>query len=143
MHRNKIDEKGADMGEKTGEGQSGGVNIHDGTVNTGGGDIVGRDKSVNQAVSREVDDALRPLVEAINVAPHEKRAEAMVRLDELKKEVAKGAKHDDTVVAKLVDQLVSLVPGAASAVASTFGTPILAAIAGPVTKFVVGKIRGE
>jgi integral membrane sensor domain MASE1 len=130
-------------GKRTGEGQSGGINIHGGTLNTGGGDIVGRDKFVNQASSRELEEALRPLTEAINVAPQEKRAEALVKLDELKKEAEKGEKRDDGVVAKLVDQLVGLVPSAARAVVSAFGTPILGAIAGPVTKFVLGKIRGD
>jgi hypothetical protein len=34
------------------------------------------------------------------------------------------------------------VPAAASAVVSAFATPILGAIAGPVTRFVLGKLRG-
>lgn len=123
--------------------QSGGVNIHGGTVNTSGGDIVGRDKIVNQAASREIEDALRPLAEAIRAAPPEKRAEALAKLEELKKEVTKGEERDDGVVAKLVEGLVGLVPSAASAVASAFGTPILVAIVGPVTKYVLDKIQGK
>ena len=129
------------MGRDTGEGQSGGVNIHGGTISTGGGDIIGRDKFVN--TSREIEEALRPLTDAVKDAPREKRAEALVKLGELKTEAAKGEKRDDSVVAKLVDQLVDLVPGAASAAVSAFGTPILGAIAGPVTEFVLGKIRSK
>jgi hypothetical protein len=51
------------MGEKTGEGQSGGVNIS-GTVGSVGGDIVGRDKIVGAPSAAALDAALRPLIEA-------------------------------------------------------------------------------
>jgi hypothetical protein len=123
--------------------QSGGVNIHGGTVDTGSGDIVGRDNIVSQDFFRELEAILRPLTEAISAAPQEKRAEAMAKLDELKKEMAKGSKHDDGVAAKLVDGLVGLVPTAASAVVGAFGTPILSGISGPVTKYVLEKIQSK
>jgi hypothetical protein len=45
--------------------------------------------------------------------------------------------------AKLVDGLVELVPSATSAVVSAFATPILGGIAGPVTGFVLDKLRGK
>jgi hypothetical protein len=64
------------MGEKTGEGQSGGVNLT-GAVGSVGGDIVGRDKIVGAAA---LDGALRPLIEAIGAAPTEKRADAEAKL---------------------------------------------------------------
>jgi hypothetical protein len=132
------------MAENSTGAQSGGVNIHGGTVTTGGGDIVGRDKVVNQGSSRQqLEAVLRPLSEAINSAPAEKRPEALAKLEELKQEASKGEKRDDSVIAKLVDALVGLVPSAASAVVSAFGTPILGAIAGPVTKLVLDKIKGE
>jgi hypothetical protein len=47
------------------------------------------------------------------------------------------------VIAKLVDGLVGLVPGATSAVVSAFTTPLLAGIAGPVTGFVLDKLRSK
>ena len=53
------------MGEKPGEGQSGGVNIS-GTVGTVGGDIVGRDKIVGAPSAAALDGALKPLIEAIS-----------------------------------------------------------------------------
>jgi hypothetical protein len=130
------------MAEDPANNQSGGVNIHGGTVNTGGGDITGRDKIVNQQISHELEEALRPLFEAIGAAPQEKRDEALAKLGELKKEVAKGEKSNDGVVAQLINGLVGLVPGAASAVVSAFGTPILAGIAGSLTKLVLGKLQG-
>ena len=130
------------MGEKTVQGQSGGVNIS-GKVNFVGGDIVGRDKLVGAPSAAALDDALRPLIEAVRAAPAEARPEAETKLTALQQEAAKGEKADDGVIAKLVDGLVGLVPGAASAAISAFATPILGGIAGPVTGFVLDKIRAN
>jgi integral membrane sensor domain MASE1 len=44
-------------------------------------------------------------------------------------------------MAKLVDGLVGLVPGAVSAVTSAFASPLLAAVVGPVTRFVLGRLK--
>jgi hypothetical protein len=131
------------MAEKPAGNRSGGVNIHGGTVNTGGGSIVGRDMITNQGSARELQEALRPIADVIGSASAEKRVEALAKLEEIKQEAAKGEQGDDSVLAKLVDGLVGLVPAAASAVVSAFGTPILGAVAGPVTKFVLDKMKGE
>jgi hypothetical protein len=130
------------VGEKTGEGRSGGVNIT-GTVGSVGGDIVGRDKIVGAPSAAALDGALRPLIEAISAAPAEKRVEAEAKLAALKQEAAKGKDTDDDAVADLVDGLIELVPGAASAVVSAFATPILGGIVGPATRFVLRKLRGK
>ena len=131
------------MREKTGEGQSGGINIG-GSVGYVGGSIVGRDQITGVPSAAALDDALRPLIEAVRDAPAEKRAEAEAKLAALKQEAAKGkSAADDKVMAKLVDGLVGLVPGAASAVVSAFATPLLGGIAGPVTDFVLDKLRGK
>jgi hypothetical protein len=122
--------------------QSGGVNIHGSTV-TVGGDISGRDKIINQGHSRELEEMLRRLTELISAAPPENRAGALARLADLKKEAAKGEKRDDGVLAKLVEGIVELVPSAASAVVSAFSTPILGAIASPMTKYVLDKISNK
>ena len=42
---------------------------------------------------------------------------------------------------KLVEGLIALAPSAVGAVVSIFATPILGAIAGPVTKFVLDKLK--
>ena len=44
-------------------------------------------------------------------------------------------------MAKFVESIVALVPGAVSAVVGAFGTPILGGIVGPVTKYVLDRIR--
>ena len=130
------------MGEKTGEGQSGGVNIS-GKVGSVGGDIVGRDKIIGAPSAAALDDALRPLIRGDQGRTRRERAEAEAKLAALKQEAAKGENADDGVIAKLVDGLVGLVPAAASAVVSAFATPILGGIAGPVTGFVLDKLRGK
>src|SRR4029077_6947118 len=109
----------------------------------GGGDVVGRDKIVGAPSAAALDGALQPLIEAVKNAPTERRVEAEAKLDALKAEAAKGDGAKDGVIADLVDGLVGLVPAAASAVVSAFATPILGSITGPVTEFVLGKLRAK
>jgi hypothetical protein len=123
-------------------GQSGGVNIG-GSVGSVSGDIVGRDKIANAWSQQSSDAVFRPLLDAIGAAPPEVKAEAERTLAALKQEAAKGKDANDGMVAKLVDGLLELVPGAASTVVSAFATPILGAIAGPITGFVLDKLRGK
>ena len=130
------------MSERTPQNQSGGVNIS-GHVGSVGGDIVGHDKIVGVPSAAAVDEALRPVPEAIKVAPPQVQSEAETKLDALKEETAKGKDANDDMIAKLVDGFVGLVPGAASAVISAFATPILGGIVGPVTSFVLGKLHDK
>jgi hypothetical protein len=130
------------MGEKADEGRSGGVSIS-GSVGSVGGDIVGRDKIVGATSAAQLDGALRALAEAIAAAPADKRVEAETKLAEFKEEAAKGKGANDSVMAKLLDGMVALVPSATSAIVSAFATPILGGIAGPVTGFVLDKLRGK
>ena len=145
----------------------GGVNVrgnNSGTINTGtqtnidtgggahigrdvygsGGDFVGRDKIIHgmsPAESKPLFDELLKVVEA--QAPPGQRAKAVQQVGELKAEVAKGKQANDGTVAKLIESLVGLVPGAESTVASTFVNPILGGIAGPVTKYVLDKLKPD
>ena len=90
-----------------------------------------------------LDDALRPVHDAIKAAPPQVQPEAEAKLAALKQEAAKGKDANDGVMAKLVDGLMALVPAAAGAVGSAFATPILGALVGPVTSFVIDKLRGK
>ena len=130
------------MSERNPQGQSGGVNIS-GSVGSVGGDIVGGNKTVGAASAALLDETLRPVVDAIREVPHQAQSEAEAKLVVLKQEAAKGKDANDGVIAKLIDGLVGLVPGAATAVVSAFATPILGGIAGPVTKYVLDKLRGQ
>ena len=112
-------------------------------VGSVGGEIVGRDKAMGAVSEAELDRILQPLRDSIGAAPARKRIEAEQKLDALQDEVAKGKAAADGVIAKLMDDLVALVPSAASAIATVFETPSVARIAGPATNIVLGKIRGE
>jgi hypothetical protein len=132
---------------ESGMGRHGGV-YNTGAINTGGGNVIGGDVSggiqtVSAPSPKELSDALNPLLEAIKGAPPEIRTDAEAKLNALKKEVSKGKTADDGVIAKLVDGFVGLVPTAVSAIVSAFTTPVLGSITGPVTKFVLDKLRGE
>ena len=138
-------------GEKEGEmndeanaaRQSAGVNISGGNV-TAGGDIVGHNKIVGAEISSvQMEQIFRPLTEAVRSSPPAVQQEAAQKVEELKKEAAKGKSATDGVMAKLVEGIVGLVPGAVSAVAGAFGTPLLAGIAGPATQYVLDKIQGK
>jgi hypothetical protein len=120
--------------------QSGGVSITGGHV-TVGRDIVGGD--VINYSHAQIDEIFRPLAEAVRAAPPEKQQEAAKKVEALKSEVAKGKSADDSVMGKLVDGIVGLVPGAVSAVVGAFATPVLGGIAGPVTKFMLDKLQGK
>ena len=131
---------------ETPAGQSGGVS-NTGTMNTGGGNVVGGDMNTTTTTyysPTEIHNTWQPVAEVIRTAPPERRTEAEAKLEDLKKETAKGKKADDSTIAKLVKGLVGLVPSAVSAVVGAFGTPILSGVAGPVTKFVLdGLGEGE
>jgi hypothetical protein len=123
--------------------QHGGVNISGSNISVGG-DFVGHDKTVISNISTEqVDNLFRPVEQAVRVSSPVQQAQAEAKVDDLKKDVAICKNADDSVMAKLVDGIVGLVPSAVSAIVSAFATPILGGIAGPVTKFALDKIQGK
>ena len=114
-----------------------------GGVDTGGGDFVGRDR-ISQGISpQDLESLFASLLAAVaQQAPVDKQAAAVQQVEELKTEIAKGRQADDNKIGTIVEGLVAMVPGAIGAVVSMFATPILGGIAGPVTKYVLGKLRG-
>jgi hypothetical protein len=129
--------------EKSNAGQSGGVNFSGGNV-TIGGNVAGRDMLVGTQVSPvHLEQAFQPVAESIRANAGVNETAATQKLEELKKETAKGKDAKDTVVAKLIEGVVGLVPSAVSAVVSAFGTPLLGGIAGPATKYVLDKIQDK
>jgi hypothetical protein len=123
---------------------TGGGTYVGGNVRTGGGDFVGRDKITGGVAPGDLETLFTPLLAKVaQHAPAHKQAAAVQQVEELKAEVAKGKQADDGKVGKIVDGLVAMVPGAVKAVVSAFATPILSGIAGPVTKFVLDKLKGS
>ena len=103
----------------------------------------GAQASVTQGLAaQQLESLLAPILAAVvQHAPPEKQAEATQHVQEIKAEISKGKQAEDGKVATLLEGLIGLVPGAVSAVVSTFATPILGGIAGPVTKYVLDKFK--
>lgn len=107
-----------------------------------GGDFIGRDKITYGILSKDLEPLFAPLLAAISQqAPAEQQSAAVQQVEELKVEVAKGEKAEDGKIAKIIDGLTGMVPGAIGAVVSMFTSPILGGIAGPVTKYVLDKLN--
>ena len=123
------------------EGQSGGVSFAS-TVGTIVGDVTGRDKitHVIHVAAAAHEAAFAPVAEAIRAAPPGAQPQAETQLAELKAEAAKGKAADDGVMAKLVNGLVGLVPGAVTALGKAFAAPVLQGLAAPVTRIVLQQL---
>jgi hypothetical protein len=91
----------------------------------------------------ELERLFSPLVAIVAAADPGIREEAHQKLMDLKSEVAKADKAGDGHVATLIDGLVRLVPAAIGTVTSIFATPLLAGVAGNVTKFVLKGIQRD
>ena len=125
-------------------------------VNTGGGahvggnvyagrDFVGRDRMHTQGLAAHDLDALFAplLLSVVQHAPANARAAAVQQVEDLKAELGKDRNADDSRIGRLLDGLTAMVPGAIGSVFSTFTTPLLAAVTGPVSKFVLDKLKGN
>lgn len=135
------------VGDKVSGDKVAGDSIKVGDISGNGSAIaIGRNAHVSMTTgvsTADLNKAFAPMDQSLRDVPPEKQAEAAQKIDAIKEEAAKGSKANDSRMAKLLDELVSLVPGMVTAVASTFGTPLLGGIVGPVTSFVVDKIRGS
>lgn len=137
-----IDQRGAtfNLGSRMEINTGGGAYVG-GSVDTGGGAFTGRD-SIVYGSTADLDAALAPVVDAIR--QHAEAAAQVAALEQvaaLKQELAKGKEAGDTRVAGVLDGLANLVPGAVAAVVSAFGTPLLSGLAGPVTQFVLDRLK--
>ena len=105
------------------------------------GDVVGGDKVTSALLPADVDAVFATIAAYVANCPTDQRRVASTKLIELKSEISKGDRATDSVVARLVEGLVGLVPMAASALVSTFADPLLSAAAGPATSYVLNKLR--
>jgi hypothetical protein len=130
--------------ERDDSGQSGGVNFSGSGTVTVHGNVAGRDMTIGTQISPfHIEQVFQPVAESIRSNSGANEAAALQKLDELKTEAAKGKDAKDNVMAKVIEGLAGLVPGAVSAVVGAFATPLLGGIAGPATKYVLDKIQGK
>lgn len=109
----------------------------------GGGDFVGRDKVTRAAAANDPAAVFAALAAAIDrhaePAAKEIAAEQVAAIET---EVSTAPeKRNDKRLARLVDGLVDLVPGAVGAVVAAFASPLLAAVAGPATAAVLSQLK--
>ncbi|MFN0299747.1 MAG: hypothetical protein ACKVQU_05255, partial [Burkholderiales bacterium] len=115
-----------------------------GSVDTGGGNFVGRDRITQGVSMKDLEPLFASLLATVATqAPVGMQPKAVQHVEELKAEVAKGKHADDKKMGTIVEGLVGMVPGAVKAVVSMFATPILGGIAGPVTKYVLDKLKAS
>ncbi len=133
------------LGDKVGtQINTGGAAYVGGNVRTGR-DFVGRDSIRTQGLAaRDLEALFAPLLLAVvQHAPANAQATAVRLVEDLKAEVAKDKDADDSRISRLLDGLATMVPGAIGSLVSTFTTPLLAAVTGPVTRFVLDKLKGS
>jgi hypothetical protein len=63
------------------------------------------------------------------------------RVQELQAEVEKGKLAEDSKLARIIDGLVDMVPGAIGSLVGLFAKPVLQGIVGPVTQFVLERLQ--
>lgn len=101
--------------------------------------------TVNRGLSKteleQLDKLFHPFKEQLKeIAPPDKQAQVEEKAEELHAELSKGQSANSERLNKIVDSLVTLVPGALSSVVSMFATPILGGLVGPATKVVLDHI---
>jgi hypothetical protein len=112
-----------------------------GGVHIGQGDYVAGDKIVQSAGSGDVLAQL--LVEVQRQAPEASRGLAVEHVNAVQEAVQdQSVKPDDGKLARLLNGLVDLVPDAMGVVVGTFGSPLLAGMAGPATEALLKRLKG-
>jgi len=122
---------------------TGGAAYVGGNVTVHQGDFVGRDKFTQGVSPGELASLFAPLLDAITQqVPADQRTDAVKHVEDLKVEVARDKDADDSKIAGIIEGLAKMVPGAIGTIVNMFATPILNGIAGPVTAYVLQKLKG-
>ncbi|MFB1490064.1 MULTISPECIES: hypothetical protein [unclassified Thiocapsa] len=112
----------------------------------GSGNAIGRSAwaAASSGIQPDELDALLALLEqsVARGAPATQLETASRQVQRIKAELASPQPDQDGRLAKLVDGLAEMVPGAIGAIVGAFGNPILAGVAGPVTKAVLARLQG-
>jgi len=119
----------------------GGVHIG-GTSHVQAQNIAG-ETIVTTAPATQVNRLFEPTADIIQQAQPEKKLDALRDLEKLKQEVTRGERADHRVITKLLDRIVDLVPDAIKSLATAFGNPLLAGVAGPATEHLLKKLLNQ
>jgi hypothetical protein len=131
------------MHDDSNDSGSGGGGTFYGNV-TAGRDVAGRDiKSVNLGpTSEQLQALLAPLHAVVQQTSDARGPAARELLKKIEDETSKGKEADDSLLSKLLEGFVGLIPEGVGAVLAAFGSPVLGAIAGPATKRLLDTFKG-
>lgn len=92
------------------------------------------------AAGATLDHLFVPLLALAQVAPPEQRNQTLATVQAIKAEAAHGAQADDRHLARQIEALVALLPGAAGLLTFILCQPPAATAVGPVTEYVLEKL---
>jgi len=128
-------------GDKTGRDQ---ITIGNMTGNTGVAIGAGARSTTtvttSGAAAASLDRLFAPLLAFAQVAPPEQRQTVLATVQAIKAEVERGAQADDRRLARQIEELAALLPGAAGLILFTFDQPPLTTAVGPATGYVLEKL---
>ena len=109
----------------------------------GGGDFIGRDKVIHGGPPTDLPAVFATLLAAINQHTEAAAKELVAeQVAEIQAEATQApAQRNDKRMARLLDGLVDLVPGAVGAVVGAFASPLLGIVVGPATAAVLAQFK--
>ena len=96
--------------------------------------------TVTTAGGSQIDQHFAALRALAQVAPPAQRAAILTVVQVIQSEAQQGAQANDQRLARQIEQLATLLPGAAPILTFTFTQPALAPAIGPATQYVLGKL---
>ena len=96
--------------------------------------------TVTTAGGSQIDQHFAALRALAQVAPPAQRTTILTVVQVIQSEAQQGAQANDQRLARQIEQLATLLPGAAPILTFTFTQPALAPAIGPATQYVLGKL---
>ena len=96
--------------------------------------------TVTTAGGSQIDQHFAALRALAQVAPPAQRTTILTVVQVIQSEAQQGAQANDQRLARQIEQLATLLPGAAPILTFTFTQPALAPTIGPATQYVLGKL---
>ncbi len=99
-----------------------------------------RNTTATTSGGSQIDQHFAALIALAQVAPPTQRTAVLAVVQVIQSEAQQGAQANDQRLARQIEQLAALLPGAAPILTLTFNQPALAPAIGPVTRYVLGKL---
>ena len=93
--------------------------------------------------AKQLQPLMKAVLDVLKKAPESARAQLQPKMDHLQAELLKGHACDDGTLGRLLDDVLTQLPTLAGPLAKLFETPLVHSAAGPVTQFVLDKLRKD